>query len=30
MEMRNVMVKLWPGVLIPSLPSKNLLMKNEE
>jgi hypothetical protein len=24
------MVKAWPGCLIPSLPSKNLLMKNEE
>jgi len=28
--MRALMVKAWPGCLIPSLPSKNLLMKNEE
>jgi hypothetical protein len=24
------MVKVWPGCLIPSLPSKNPIMKNEE
>jgi hypothetical protein len=29
-EMRLAMVRVWPGCLIPSLPSKNPLMKNEE
>ena len=29
-EMRIAMVKSWPGCLIPSLPSKNPLTKNEE
>lgn len=28
--MRGVMVKAWPGCLIPSIPSKNPLLKNEE
>lgn len=28
--MRQAMVRAWPGCLIPSLPSKNPIMKNEE
>lgn len=29
-ELRQAMVKAWPGCLIPSVPSKNPLLKNEE
>jgi hypothetical protein len=28
--MRQAMVRAWPGCLVPSLPSKNPIMKNEE
>ena len=28
--MRAALLKVWPGVLIPSLPGKNPLLKNEE
>ena len=28
--MRAALIRIWPGVLIPSLPGKNPLLKNEE